>query len=73
MQSLNGKRLFPASVAISLAGHVHLFEAIGFVTIEPIDKCWSITSWDRHGTLMKRCALDGGKLACGPESAPRRR
>lgn len=114
MRSLNGKRLFPGSVGISLAGHVHLFEAIGFssdhppqlvignggtsldpalprmlsptttpfpdavvdtfssastfgfVTIERIDKRWSMTSWDRDGTLMKRCGFEGGKLACDP-------
>jgi hypothetical protein len=114
MRSLNGKRLFPGSVAISLAGHVHLFEAIGFssdhpaqlvvgnggsslhralprtlsptttpfadavvdsfssaptfgfVTIERIDKGWWMTSRDRDGASMKRCAIEGGKLSCNP-------
>jgi hypothetical protein len=114
MERVDGKRLFPRSVGISLAGHVHLFEAIGFasdhpaqlvignggtsldpalprtlsptttpfpdavvdsfsstatfafVTIERIDKRWSMRSWDRQGKLMKRCGFDGGKLSCNP-------
>lgn len=35
MQSINAKRLFPAKVQASLAGHVHLFQAIGFSSDHP--------------------------------------
>lgn len=35
MQSINAKRLFPAKVQVSLAGHVHLFQAIGFSSDHP--------------------------------------
>lgn len=35
MRDLNGKRLFPANVPFTIAGHVHLFEAIGFSSGHP--------------------------------------
>lgn len=36
MQGLNGTRLFPAKVQATLAGHVHLFEALTFSTDQPV-------------------------------------
>ncbi|MFZ6654696.1 metallophosphoesterase family protein [Undibacterium sp. TJN19] len=35
MQSLNGTRLFPAKVQATLAGHVHIFEALTFSSGQP--------------------------------------
>jgi hypothetical protein len=35
MQGINPKRLFPDNIQIAMAGHVHLFEAIGFASDHP--------------------------------------
>ncbi len=35
MQRINAKRLFPSKVQMALAGHVHLFQAIGFSSDHP--------------------------------------
>lgn len=36
MQRINAKRLFPSKVQVVLAGHVHLFQAIGFSSDHPV-------------------------------------
>lgn len=36
MERIHAKRLFPAKVQVTLAGHVHLFEVLSFATDHPI-------------------------------------